>query len=1016
MKTLNQFAKKTVKNSVKPALITLTFFLLSLYSFGHSGIVVLVKSGCNEFYLCVGNYHSIADARDAIKTGNSGVYLDIGRDGFLDSCCNGGSAIGSDFIPFESSFDSKRDTAWQYIGSRQIEELLSYFKSSSQYNPNSNKSFTSQTIWLNAGCHRGLDSWLILKIDSALVPYYKYKARVGDASYVERPCGGASPEFSVEYNPGDVSLSASDSIICPADSILLVAEDTLNIKWYKGTTLINGVSDSLYITDPGSYFYTIDSGCRVKRSNSVFINLDTSGPVSIGKDTVVCNGKEFSLSLKSSFIPISWSSDRFDSTLFVDSTQQIWVVARNINSGCISSDTIQVNFQYVTIDLGPDTFMCSNTPFELKSHNTNYAHMWSTGDTTSAVLVDKEQLVILTVMDSLKCKFSDSILVSIHPIPVPNMLSSSELVQCYDKNEFSFNSNYNKEIKAKNFWYLNNNFINQGLDSIHIENLSVGAYSVKVVTRSEFGCSDSFVKIIEVLPSPQSNIAWIDSNFCFDENYIQLQSQTNNDTLGEQIAWLIGSNKIGQSKNLDFSFTKSGVDTIKLWIHNTYGCSSIDTVSITIHPSPKADIQVSRDHYCLNDEGFQFKSESKIQSGIIAMHNWQFSDGTSDFGDVLPAKQFDQSGFYNVLLRVTSDKGCNSSDSLLVRVDPLPEVSISINPVSQHCLNENKFHLQSSTNISGGLVTEWMWSIDNQVYRSPNVSNVTFLSAGTKPIELQVWSDKGCTQFAHNELEVYTNPEPLFSVEDVCLRQSANFNNLTPTPHGQIIHKYLWDFGDLQSSTKEQPRHMYVQPGHYDVLLQVETDKGCIGISDITIIDVHPLPESQFTSNMTYSWEKISELKFTDNSVGSNGNAWYINRSAVAYNRPEYYYSFQDTGLFLVSLEVINEYGCRDTNTKEIFVFPDPKFEMPNAFTPFSSYGLNDQFKPIGLVVAKHYSLQIYNRWGELIFETKNPTEGWNGQYQGKKCQQGVYAYSVSVVIPGRNRVLKKGTITLLEN
>jgi gliding motility-associated-like protein len=107
--------------------------------------------------------------------------------------------------------------------------------------------------------------------------------------------------------------------------------------------------------------------------------------------------------------------------------------------------------------------------------------------------------------------------------------------------------------------------------------------------------------------------------------------------------------------------------------------------------------------------------------------------------------------------------------------------------------------------------------------------------------------------------------------------------------------------------------------------------------------------------------------------------------------------------------------GCRVSKSISLKVEGEYSMLFPNAFSP-NKNGLNDVFRPVGIGVdlTLEYQLAIYNRWGELVFESRNPHEGWDGNYGGAQPVEGVYIYKAQVVFLNGSREIYKGNITLL--
>jgi gliding motility-associated-like protein len=126
------------------------------------------------------------------------------------------------------------------------------------------------------------------------------------------------------------------------------------------------------------------------------------------------------------------------------------------------------------------------------------------------------------------------------------------------------------------------------------------------------------------------------------------------------------------------------------------------------------------------------------------------------------------------------------------------------------------------------------------------------------------------------------------------------------------------------------------------------------------------------------------------------------------------YYTYQDTGIYPVTLIVTNGL-CEDTITKKVKVKPEFLFLLPNTFTPGGD-GLNEVFMPgtmIG-VAEKDYNFFIFDRWGEVIYEGHDLDDGWDGFYKGSLSQTGVYVYYVKLKgIDGLQREFR-GHVNLL--
>ena len=115
-------------------------------------------------------------------------------------------------------------------------------------------------------------------------------------------------------------------------------------------------------------------------------------------------------------------------------------------------------------------------------------------------------------------------------------------------------------------------------------------------------------------------------------------------------------------------------------------------------------------------------------------------------------------------------------------------------------------------------------------------------------------------------------------------------------------------------------------------------------------------------------------------------------------------------------LIVTHPSGCPDTAFKTIDVVPLVTYHMPNAFSP-NGDGRNDLFKGVGVLTGmSDFKMTIWNRWGELMFATTDPSEGWNGlkMNNGQEAIVGVYVYQVEYIDPRGDKQALKGYATLL--
>jgi PKD repeat protein len=262
------------------------------------------------------------------------------------------------------------------------------------------------------------------------------------------------------------------------------------------------------------------------------------------------------------------------------------------------------------------------------------------------------------------------------------------------------------------------------------------------------------------------------------------------------------------------------------------------------------------------------------------------------------------------------------------------------------------------------------------------------------------------------------------SDEDGCQPLDIVFSN---TGDASNVFSYDWSFGDGFSSTLSTSTHTYSDQGTFEVTLIVTTNDGCVNDPNSSPVDVVVNPKPQAGIKLTPQVTNTDDpnVTFISQSFGEDYYNWdfgdYFDGDTSTVAVVEY--AYQDTGTYEVTLIVENIYGCTDTVRDIVVITPAFTFEVPNVFTPDPSgpnggaYDKNNLTNNVFIPLTDYineFHLEVFNRWGELIFETFDIKVGWDGYYKGGICQQDVYVWKSDIVyIDGTNEV-KVGEILLL--
>jgi gliding motility-associated-like protein len=358
------------------------------------------------------------------------------------------------------------------------------------------------------------------------------------------------------------------------------------------------------------------------------------------------------------------------------------------------------------------------------------------------------------------------------------------------------------------------------------------------------------------------------------------------------------------------------------------------------------------------------------------------------------------------------DHGCSQFFTDTVTVLPPPTPAIS--PQTGQCINANSFDFKGTGNITSAATYSWSFGQNANPVSSTqqNVNGVTFHVVGKIPVTFSI-TDQGCTVSTTDTIIIY--PLPIAKFKPIptigCKPLSVQF---TDSSLAGTALNYLWNFGDGTTSTQTNPQHTYTQSGKYSVSLTIVATNGCIDTLTFAIPDmitVRPGPSSALDVDKTTTTISDPDFTFTEASLSSIGCKIMFGDGDSSLNCTTKH-TYNKTGKYTVRQIVIDEYGCLDTTFVIVEVTPDIRFFIPNAFSPNGS-GLNDTFMPVMEGIAS-YHFMIFDRWGELFFETTDQTKGWDGTFNKKICPQDVYVYIVKLTDIKSNYKTYIGHVTLV--
>lgn len=351
--------------------------------------------------------------------------------------------------------------------------------------------------------------------------------------------------------------------------------------------------------------------------------------------------------------------------------------------------------------------------------------------------------------------------------------------------------------------------------------------------------------------------------------------------------------------------------------------------------------------------------------------------------------------------------GCTQAAKELT-VTVAPQLSISINSTGAGICPGTTAQITPTVSGGDGAYT-YSWMPGNTTGSSIFVENITV------PVYTITVKD-GCgsptvTKPIRINLFPATKPEFFSKRVKGCEPMCTQFINLTPKSYNVI-----WNYGDKPVEKRgDTTNYCYLKSGKYSLTLSLTDSNACrTWFTYTNAVTVMKSPSSEFTTTPQYltigTSDNVLVKNLTEDAVKYE---WYMAEDYLGSSK-DIYTRFADTGCYKMRLISENDFGCRDTLTKNVYVFEDYNFYMPNSFTP-NNDGDNDVYVPKGTGwLSDNYSFEVFDRWGRRMFTTGDLKGTWDGTNADKDIPFGTYVWKV-LITDLRGKVHKHaGTVTVI--
>ena len=745
-------------------------------------------------------------------------------------------------------------------------------------------------------------------------------------------------QVNVTVNPLPSVNAGTDQTVCDGVQVTLSGSGAQSYAWD------NGVVDGVPFNAPiGTTTYTVTgtdaNGCVNTDQVDVTVN---PLPTVDGNDEVICNGDQVVLN-GTGAVSYVWSNGVIDGVAFAPTSTNTYTVTGTDANGCSNTgDAIVTVNALPIVDAGTDQTVCDGVQVTLAGSGAQ-SYSWNNGVTDGVPFNSPTGTTTtyqVTGTDANGCVNTDQVNVTVNTLPTVNAGTGQTVCD-------------GVQVTLSGSGAQSYTWDNGIVDGVPF-NSPVGTTTYTVTGTDANGCTNTDQVDVTVNPLPIVD-AGPDQAVC-DGVQVTLSGSG-----ASTYAW-----DNGVTDGVAFN-SPIGTTTYTVIGTDANGCTNTDQVDVTVNPLPIVNAG----------------PDQTICAGVQVTLNGTGGASYSWSNGVVDGVAFNAPiGTTTYTLTATDANGCSNTDQVDVTVNPLPNV----NAGNDFIVCEGN---QAILTGSGALYYSW----DNGV-----MDGVAFNPTGTTTYTVTGTDANGC----QNTDDVTITVEPLPVISFVgdnlsgCEPLTVTFTNTTP---GSLTD-CIWSFGNGTTLAGcGSVTTTFNTPGLYDVTLTTTSANGCS--NSVTYTDyvyVEAIPVASFTASETNLTNFDTQVDFENTSIGASSYSWDFGDGTpnTGVESPTHVFPDDESNSYLVELIAYSDLGCSDTAYMTISVEEEVIFYVPNTFTPDDD-DYNEVFQPVFTSGFDPYdfTLLIFNRWGEILFESHNAEIGWDGTYGGEMVQDGTYTWKI---------------------
>lgn len=656
-----------------------------------------------------------------------------------------------------------------------------------------------------------------------------------------------------------------------------------------------------------------------------------------------------------------------------------------------------ITFNNNTISFAPVAktyWTFGDDPTYIDSINVSPTHTYTTGG---------DFTVIQRVRGFDGCEETNPQVISIGTKPIAGFFKNADscigTLQSFTDTSFATTGTINTW-----YWDLDNSGITATTQNTSTTYTTPGYKNIKLSVKSLEGCaSDTLIKQIRIKAKPIADFSFTDS-LCLGSTFQFQDASTLSDGPVSGWNWQVdGSAANIFTSTLPYTFTTPGNHTVSLLSTGTAGgdCfSPIRTKNVFVADKPHAGLKANS--ACQNST-ITLLDSSYSTDGIV-INNWWWDLGNGNTSNLQnPSVSYNTFGIKTIKHVVKNTRGCISDTityQLTVNQKPLAKYDF----VNTSCNNDPVRFSDSS--LPAGNIASWAWT-ENSIVFSTIQNPALVFAPGNHTTGLTVTGVNGCkSDIVYKSFFIQDKPRAQLHLKDTCKQAPAYFSaNENGTSTG--ITDWHWMFGDNTSGQGVTTTHTYSQNGAYTVKLFGFTPEGCTSDTVTKVINIYgtnafagndikaaagqPV-QLQATGGLSYIWTPGLPLLNNDQIANPIATLSTSQTFTVKAFTPE---------------------GCESFDDVKVEIYKGPDIYIPTAFTP-NSDRVNDLLRGIPVGIKEFKIMRIYNRWGQLVFETSDPNRGWDGRFKGMDQVPGNYIVIASGIDFTGKLVEKKQSVLLL--